>query len=481
MLCLGVRPSYAEYLEDVGYSALKAALGTQLPRGEAVRVDQIEASVDPDVAIYLPNPADPQLVGVSFHDHSAGLPTGFSGHATGMARILVGETTSMAPAVTDLDNYEANDWLARVLGYHGIDDPSRPIQGTGTVANHSWIGDLASETGLGPAANVLALQRLDWLVHADDFVNVAGSNKTSPIFSHAFNVISVRPTSTRATIGTLQLDDIYVEGRANPLLVAPLHTTSAATALVSSAVVFLQDTVAPTGVPSEVIKAALLAGARRAVANSDGSAISDYRAAPEHFTANGLDRRYGAGQVDIETSHALVAAGPQSSLEDGGHDIGPIGYHYDAQFGGGAGSNRIATYAFTTGINVDRFTAALVWHLNVEDGQGAFDPAPELYDLNLFLIDATDGTEITIAESASMIDNTEHIHVEVGAQRRYELRVTSDAPPFDWDYAVAWRLTTKVPSVASENIDVMSKALFVLCTLVLLASAWWRYFARKSA
>ena len=54
---------------------------------------------------------------------------------------------------------------------------------------------------------------------------------------------------------------------------------------------------------SEVVKAALMAGASR-------SAISGYTA----NTDNGLNNVYGAGQLNIYNSYHIIAAGEQNSL-----------------------------------------------------------------------------------------------------------------------------------------------------------------------
>jgi len=65
------------------------------------------------------------------------------------------------------------------------------------------------------------------------------------------------------------------------------------------------------------IKATLMAGADRVTVNSLATAnITDYRSAG-HQTSNGLDDRFGAGQLNILHSYQILAAGEQNSLEEG--------------------------------------------------------------------------------------------------------------------------------------------------------------------
>ena len=61
---------------------------------------------------------------------------------------------------------------------------------------------------------------------------------------------------------------------------------------------------------SETIKAALMAGASRFTFNTSTTAnVEDYRVAAANQTDNGLDWRYGAGQLNINNSYNILAAG----------------------------------------------------------------------------------------------------------------------------------------------------------------------------
>ena len=90
-----------------------------------------------------------------------------------------------------------------------------------------------------------------------------------------------------------------------------MSTVSAAVPVVAAAAAVLIDLARQINAPdnNDVIKAVLMAGADRRTDNGTGAEIEDYRVTPENRTDNGLDRRYGAGQVNIANSYAIIAAG----------------------------------------------------------------------------------------------------------------------------------------------------------------------------
>jgi hypothetical protein len=206
---------------------------------------------------------------------------------------------------------------------------------------------------------------------------------------------------------------------------------------------------------SEVVKAALMAGADRVTHNSvmiDGITpnINDYRMNPEDRTADGLDRRYGAGQLNIYNSYHIIAAGEQNSGEDApaaGGVIAGRGFDYDPFFGGQGGSNSVATYYFTVDEAPVHLWAALVWNVDIDAGSGPyFVGSASLYDLDLLLYDVTVPTAPQlVAGSTGPGGNTENIWVELSGQRKYRLQVKPGAgqPAFSWDYALTWRIESQ--------------------------------------
>ena len=183
-----------------------------------------------------------------------------------------------------------------------------------------------------------------------------------------------------------------------------------------------------------------------------------------------MDTRYGAGQLNIQNSYSIITGGASASSEDGGVPLVGNGYHYDAHFGGAAGSNAIATYAFTSTNGPIEFTAALVWHVFIEDDNGSFLPVPELKDLNLRLIEKTAGGDLVRAESLSTLDNTENLWLVLPEGRDYELQVTAnEMNTFDRDYALAWHFAPLAPAIEVPNLPHWS--FHLVLTALLLGSA----------
>ena len=447
----------AAYLDYIGYSALLSELGASTPNGAGVKVTQAEAAVSRPPPVYLPDPTNTQFSGKSIIDKS-GLGSGsYSAHATGVGTSFYGNSSSMTPGIKAIDAFLADNWLA--ADYLRGGDPRQPLISSSRVANHSWIGS---------SGNPDLLRRVDWVVARDEFIQVVGVNNgvgtNVPLLSSAYNVISVGRTDGQHATSTPPLDSTYTAGRTRPDIVAPMSTTSGATPVVASAAALLvgvghdnpglstdpnmQSTTNRNGdviynaERSEVIKAVLMAGADRQTNNSGGANITDYRAAPANQTANGLDSRFGAGQVNILNSYHIIAAGEQNSAEDGGAGvIGKSGFDYDPHFGGGAGSNGTATYRFST-TGPSKLSASLVWNMNIAGGtESVFSGNATLFDLDLKLYDVT-GSPLLVAESASLTENTENIWTSLASGRNYLLKVVpgKTQASFDWDYALAWNV-----------------------------------------
>ena len=187
---------------------------------------------------------------------------------------------------------------------------------------------------------------------------------------------------------------------------------------------------------SEVIKAALMAGASRETANTDGRAnISDYRSIGNE-TTNGLDQRYGSGQLNISNSYHILAAGEQEA-----GNVDATGFDYNDSFGGSNGSNSSASYLFNIGDEMSWFAASLVWNLTFETDTGSdsttfSDYTSKIYNLDLYLFSLA--TNTLIASSTSSIDNTENIWLMLAAGD-YRLNVIATGAAFDHDYALAWQ------------------------------------------
>jgi hypothetical protein len=196
---------------------------------------------------------------------------------------------------------------------------------------------------------------------------------------------------------------------------------------------------------SEVVKAAMMAAADRVTHNGSFVNITDYRVNPANRSTNGLDVRFGAGQVNVYQSYHIIAAGEQNSAEDypsGQGNIGWYGFDFDPFFGGNDGSNTTASYYFTADQSHRMLYASLVWNIDIQGGTwNNFNNTATLYNLDLFLHDVTDSQNPRlVASSAGTGDNTENLWVPLAPGRKYRLQVTRQGA-FKWDYALAWRMT----------------------------------------
>ena len=457
----------ADYFDDVGYSALQAEVGASLEDGTGVPVGHVEAAVTVNgTQAWYPNPGSGEFSGKTLTDVSGAPDSVYSGHATSVGKKFYGNTQSTSGGVTSILVYLADHWVGtgflRSSTAPGLKPP--PLPSASRVSNHSYVGSAGS-------ADTDILARLDWVIETDEMLHVAGFNgtNTSPLMGSAYNVISANDTAHPTSNGSASGGGIYVAGRTKPELVAPESNTSGATPRVASAAALLVDlahnspslSTDPVSVSminrngdtiynaerTEVIKAALMAGADRSTSNTTSVDITDYRVNAIDQTANGLDRRYGAGQLNVYDSYQIIAAGEQNSEEDQPAGMGMVaasGFDYDPAFGGAGGSNAAATYYFSPTPEALRLTASLVWNLDIDGGSAfSFDGTGTLYDLDLVLFDVTDpGNWVLVASSTSTIDNTENLWLLLDPGKDYALRVQpgTGQAAFNWDYGLAWRL-----------------------------------------
>lgn len=454
VLNLSVAPvSHATYLTDIGFDALQAQLGSATPTGAGMRVAQVESPIN-DVSggaspIFMPNSGVPEFAGKTITPVGGNASGAYSDHATSVGALFYGNATSVGSGITQIDSYHASSWVNSLYN---------PVSGAATISpdrvtNHSWVGGGANAAGDSTILRLVDRQvALNESIHVVGMANEAGN---SPLLGSAYNVIAVGRTDGVHQQGSVAVpgDILYGAGRVRPDIVAPQPLTSLAAPVVSAAAALLVQTghegalnlsngstyIAGIGTiynaeRSETVKAALMAGADRVTANTSTTAnITDYGTGG-HGTANGLDDRYGAGQVNIASSYRILTGGEQRSVQSGGSDISLFGFDH-ANIGGLSGTGRTASYFFNAQ-SPATLVASLVW--NVSPSNNA-QLTTQFHNLDLFLYDVT--TNSLVASSASLLDNTENIYFHLLAGNRYELRVTTaDAQQFLLDYALAWRM-----------------------------------------
>ncbi|MFZ1805473.1 MAG: hypothetical protein WAU05_16200, partial [Nitrospira sp.] len=193
---------------DVGYSALQAELGGGTPTGAGVRAAQVEAPINDtsggSAPIFMPNPSDAQFAGKVITAQNGNASGTFSDHATVVGRLFYGNTSSIAPGISQIAGYDANSW------FNSLSSPSgNATTGPHRVTNHSWVGtgDMPSDTGQ-------ILRIVDRQVHANESIQVVGlanGPADSPLLGSAYNVISVGRTDGGHQRSTVPVsgDDLY--------------------------------------------------------------------------------------------------------------------------------------------------------------------------------------------------------------------------------------------------------------------------------
>ncbi|MDO5675868.1 MAG: hypothetical protein Q4G66_13305 [bacterium] len=467
LLCLVFAPPcLADWRENTGFLALLNETGGSTPDGKGVPVCLAESSMQVNgTPTWMLDPAAEAFKGKTIRDMS-GAPKGvYSSHATAVGRLFFGKGTSMAFGVDDIDVFVMDHWAQG--GGLRFGSALQPAVHECRVANHSWVG-----SGLKtPEQTDELLRRLDWWIDQDEYlhtVGLANSTGAAPLLlASAFNVISVGRSDGKHSRHSGVLDALYTEGRIRPDLVVPVTSTSAAAPIVAGAIALLLETAQThpelstdpqqstmttrAGIAvsnagrAETIRAVLMAGADRRTYNRKSANIVDYRQGKENQSANGLDSRYGAGQLNIRASYHILMAGEQNSREDGGADmVQNQGFDYDSAFGGREGSNSLASYMVPAAGGKRRLTVALIWHLAFREEKATpFPGIATLYDLNLELEDLETGEKV--AQSASTKDNSEHLWYSLKPGHRYAFRVRPAAgqPGFLHDYAVAWNIAAE--------------------------------------
>lgn len=451
----------ADQFTESGYTNLVARLGVEnVPTGFGVLVGQIE--VGNAQGHYAPNQSIAEFQGKTFILRS-GNTGGNNGHATAVGRNIYGLTTGLAPGVTEIHAFEVNDWIGPGFLRFGS-GPTPPLDlGEVKILNNSWVGN-------GTLAQTNEInRRLDFAIVEQDLLLTYGMNNTAgPItfglLAHAFNGLSVGRKDGNHEFG-LTLAGLDAPGRMKPEIVAPRATTSDATGLISATAAMLVETARlwpgletnPNAERSEVIKAALLAGADHRPNWTNNPATSG----PERgVTARPLDERYGVDVVDINRAHEIL-----TGLEfNGSTDVPTLGSAPFAAWDLAAlAASSSVHYRFELAEDKPTFSAIATWHRRPSANFATWtmpDVTLELYRV------ASDGTLISLRgdegldyfesgniASVSTVDNVEHLFIRNLAAGKYVLAVSRAKDGLGaWDVAVAWHMPPDT-FLAADPVD----------------------------
>jgi hypothetical protein len=206
----------------------------------------------------------------------------------------------------------------------------------------------------------------------------------------------------------------------------------------------------------EVIKSALMAGANRSIWADYGQAGNG--------TANGLDVRYGAGQLDILESFHIIASREYDSLESGGNgNIPRYGFDYVTDFMPG----QTATYEFSVGSFAESLSVSLAWSVDIEISGSEISASLPSFALSLRR-KVSDGLFEAVRNVAGPGENTAHMWISDLAPgsdyvlqiSRLDLLAGGDIP----DLGLSWRrnLDGVVPGDVNGNGSVGLEDFLVL-------------------
>jgi hypothetical protein len=434
------------WLNDIDYDDLVQRLGgfANTPTGASIGAAQVEVF---DGGGYGPNPADPELVGMTYFPMS-GAP-GNSQHATAVAYYYYGKSVSCAPGVTQAWLYEAENWIlgAYLRVTFGSSVPPLVPPPLVRLFNNSWVASAGT-------FNNESLRRADFAIRRDNTLHFNGMNNGGgqylPLMAASFNGVSVGRADGVHVFGPTPAGTDG-PGRQKPDMVAPLNFTSFATPLVSGAATLLLDAVNidpvlsinPNADHSAVIKALLMGGTWHREGWSNNPVLSGPN---RGVTSTPLDPIYGTDVLNINRSHLMLTAGEfdgQESLAvapeipEAGWDLVSIG----------SGGSR--WYRFTLNAPAEHLSVLATWHRLVSNNFASFSLAN--VDLRLWRVD-TSGTPQSLVGDAglpyfdsgnvvsqSVIDNVEHLYVRNLAAGSYAIEVDRiDTALLGVDVAVAW-------------------------------------------
>lgn len=416
----------------IGYNLAADRLGRAMPTGAGIAFAHVEGA---------PGNYRPELAGPAYDSVALSLRSGPSepnAHATRTAAVIYG-SRGLAPGVEVVHCLTTADFLGPV--YLNAATTGPPLQEDKTpfpprVFSHSWIG----EPDATQAAMIL--RRVDYQIDTRDVVMCVGVNngRDTPIpalLGSAYNAIAVGTTGGNNSGGLTAVD---LPGRCKPDLVAPQGQTSFTTPVVAAAAgLLLQqgDRLVEAGHAnanrSEVVKAALLGGATK----------------PENWSApegQPLDDHLGAGVVNVNRALRILAGAPAAP----GQQIKRLaGWSYPT-----VSANGSASYTLELPIDTGPTAFTIVWNRRI-DGRIAVATrndtgekvavwldAPRLADVDLRLFSIDDGGETLLAQSASRVDNVEHLSLPSLAKGKYRLEIFRDPDheslDEDWDVALAW-------------------------------------------
>jgi hypothetical protein len=437
---------------DIGFTGLQEKLGASMPTGAGISVSQVEAqdvstNYRPDAAVFTDK---------NFIYGSAGSIVA-SSHATTVGRYFYG-SSSLAPNIgvspRRVTSYDALGFL-QTNSLQLLNTGLLPSVEGNDVQNHSWVGNLNTET-----QNIDAIRRMDFAIQRDNFVAVFGlnngSNTTVPnLMAGAYNGITVGLSNGNHSRGGSALDG---GTRTKPDIVVPTTATSWAAPTVGSAAALMIETARGTSGlgnadRSVVVKSLLMTGATRDE--------TEFGGAWTNSSTQPLDAVYGAGELNVLRSHDILTSGEQNSsaistVAAKGWDLGISSVSNDQFY----------FFDLVAGSQY-QIAASLVWNrivtaTDTQAGPGVnYSFASSLANLDLRLFSAAGfnlGSEI--GASLSTVDNVELLITDPLAPGRYAWQVRSNTSGID--YGLSWNIEAITPIPEPSVISLVGLGILLI-------------------
>ncbi len=423
----------ADWRDASGWPELAAELGAALPDGSGVRVMQAEAGAAETAPYdYLPQAGGPDpfaglgnYAGKTFSPESG---TGtLSNHANSVATRFYSLNGSIAPGVTEVYMYAANDFVSQA--FNNEPPPSFPSGNPAKIQNHSWVGTFKTPENQSDTNDVKMLRKLDYILNRDNVIACVGLRNDSimaELLGNFYHGLAVGNLAGNHSRGGTNTDG---SGRMKPDLVVEEAVTSYAAPAVASACAFMVEAARTLGTAGaddmRVIKALLLAGASK----------NNLPGWQRLTTAKPYDEVSGAGELNVYHAWHMLNAGRQ--VYSNSTKVGTRGWDFSK-----TSSSAPRRYFFTVpeGRFADRLSVALTWNRNVtRTGFFFYSYGSTSYNLDLSLKKAnglTPGAEIS--SSISSVDNVEHVFQRNLPPGDYVLEVSANSN--NRDYAIAWNV-----------------------------------------
>ena len=359
-----------------GVVLLGVALLAGSVRGQSVPVQQVEAFENPPTSTHYA-PVDfngsataisGAFPGIMFHAQANTTDTA-SGHAGGVANPFYGSTTVAQPFVSDVFVQSADNFI-NGLNVQATNGPSQPLPagiGNGIrVSNHSYVGDFGNAT-----LDENAIRRIDYVVHTEDVVFVAGA-VTGGSFANqnlvwtSRNALSVRGDSAGTPFDPSAAANTITAGKRRADVWSD-NESSFATGRVSGYSAALIGRATSLGLTNathnQVVRSLILTGA-------DKSAVGATTGPWTRDTANNLSTTLGAGKANFAQSLSILQGGERTLQTVSGGSTANVASNSPKGFAYGTSTTGQQAIVINAPNGISELTATLTWNVTQQTSGG---------------------------------------------------------------------------------------------------------------